>query len=359
MTLPIRKLTLYKHGISVVERANQVTGDKVILTFHREQMNDVLKSLVAFDRAGGQVRNIGYDAPEERQKKLARGSIHLSDHASLVDLLRDLRGRQVKVQLQQQEDAILGVVMGLDVDHQVRFKEGRLSMLTAQGIQVLKLQDVEQVSLQDQQASSDLDFFLRTSIAKPEQRTVTLRLSEGEHDIVVRYLAPSPTWRVSYRFVGAVEEDGTRTALLQGWGIFDNPFDEALEEVRISLVSGMPISFVYDLYTPFTPKRPEVKEEARVAAAPIEMERPRMRTRGGSRQFMTRSLAEPAVTSRGFDREDFSLQDALSSSTMVAAEGEAQGDLFEYRIAYPVTVQRGEAAMVPILSSELSQRIHL
>ncbi len=54
MRLPIRQLTLYKHGIGVVVRGGAVSGTSATLTFHKEQMNDVLKSLVAWDRGGGQ-----------------------------------------------------------------------------------------------------------------------------------------------------------------------------------------------------------------------------------------------------------------------------------------------------------------
>lgn len=365
MTLPIRKLTLYKHGISVVERGGAATGERATLTFHRDQMNDVLKSLVAFDVAGGQVRNIAYDAPEDRETKLARGSIHLSDDRSLLDLLRDLRGRAVRVQVSVGEvvQPVEGTVVGLDVGEQAIFVQGRLSLLTAQGLRVLKLRDIVGVELLDPQANTDLDFFLRMNTAEPEQRTVTLRLSDGEHDLVVRYLAPSPTWRVSYRFVGEKEENGERRALLQGWGIFDNPFDEALENVRISLVSGMPISFIYDLYTPFTPQRPEVKEEARVAAAPVMMERAERARKmapppapGMMAAPATRSMEFAAMAGEVEESAAYDMRASLATGTEVAAQGEAQGDLFEYRIGHPVTVQRGEAAMVPILGTEIPYR---
>ena len=66
--------------------------------------------------------------------------------------------------------------------------------------------------------------------------------------------------------------DAAKKALLLGWGIFDNRLEEDLKDISLSLVAGMPISFVYDLYTPFTPKRPEIKEEGRVAAAPVAFE---------------------------------------------------------------------------------------
>lgn len=362
--LPIRRLTLYKHGIAVVERGGAVAGAESALTFHRDQMNDVLKSLVAWDVAGGQIRTIAYDAPEERDAKLARGSIHLSDYESLRDLLRDLRGRRVRIHIAGGESAE-GRVVGVDVTNDEPFKRGRVTLLTDGGVRVFLLEAVEGLDILDEQAQADLDFFLRTSVAEPEKRTVTLRLSEGNHDLVVRYLAPSPTWRVSYRLVGSTGEGDERKALVQGWGIFDNPFDEPLENVQMSLVAGMPISFIYDLYTPFMPQRPEVKEEARVAAAPIEMER----ARGGLMKAGRAAAAPAPMMAMRMEAEEMAVSAApqfyagaamdaamLDDSTAIAAQGEAQGDRFEYRIGPPVTVQRGEAAMVPILSATIPYR---
>jgi hypothetical protein len=213
----------------------------------------------------------------------------------------------------------------------------------------------------DEGAKSDLDFFLRASVIEPQKRNVVFRLSEGAHDMVVRYLAPSPTWRVSYRLVGETNENGEREALLQGWGIFDNPFDEELENVNVSLVSGMPISFIYDLYTPFTPQRPEVKEEARVVAAPVDMERARKMAKPAAPMMMRAGgmpAPEPMMAESAYDaderEESFGgVRDALSTSSTAQADGQSQGDLFEYRINTPVTVRRGEAAMVPILMTSL------
>src|SRR5690606_32117540 len=104
-----------------------------------------------------------------------------------------------------------------------------------------------------------------------DRRVVTVRLSEGEHDLAVYYVAPSPTWRVSYRLVAETDEDGTTgTALLQGWGLFDNRLEEDLDNVRVTLVAGQPISFIYDLYASRIPHRPTIEDESRVAPGPIE-----------------------------------------------------------------------------------------
>ncbi len=50
------------------------------------------------------------------------------------------------------------------------------------------------------------------------------------------------------------------------------------------------------------------------------------------------------------------MRQRLASGTALAAQGQAQDDLFEYRIMHPVTVPRGEAAMVPILGTQIPYR---
>ncbi len=373
MTLPIRKLTLYKHGISVIERRGDVNGDQLTLTFDVNQMNDVLKSLVVYDRAGGQIRNVAYDAPEDRAAKLERGTIHLSPNHTISDLLRDLRGRQVEVVLRGTTRTVKGIVVGVELpssgqENNINLgasnnvSQGYVTLLSEAGVETFLIETIERLVILDDGAKSDLDFFLRASVIEPQKRNVVFRLSEGAHDMVVRYLAPSPTWRVSYRLVGETNENGEREALLQGWGIFDNPFDEELENVNVSLVSGMPISFIYDLYTPFTPQRPEIKEEARVVAAPAEMERAKRAPKGAMMRSMAAEMMPapaPMMAAGGYaaDEESFGgVRDALAVSSTAQAEGQNQGDLFEYRINTPVTVRRGEAAMVPILMTSLPYR---
>src|SRR3954469_21233250 len=95
--LPIKRMILYKHGVGYFERQGSFEGTALQLQFPREAMDDVLKSLIALDRGAGQVLGIDFETPEDRAARLARGSIHLSENRSLLDLLRDLRGRKVRL----------------------------------------------------------------------------------------------------------------------------------------------------------------------------------------------------------------------------------------------------------------------
>ena len=51
------------------------------------------------DLGEGQVHGVDFETPEDRAAQISRGSIHLSDNRSLLDLLRDLRGRRVRLHM--------------------------------------------------------------------------------------------------------------------------------------------------------------------------------------------------------------------------------------------------------------------
>ncbi len=100
-TIPITHVTLYKHGVGYFERRARLSGEQVSLALRVEEMNDALKSLTAIDWGDGQVLGVEYPSPQSREELLAGCSIHLRDHRSLQDLLVSLRGRRVRLLLDQ------------------------------------------------------------------------------------------------------------------------------------------------------------------------------------------------------------------------------------------------------------------
>jgi len=351
--LPITHMTLYKHGVGFFERRTRLSGEEVQLAFRVEEMNDILKSLTALDLGGGQVLGIDYATPQSREERLAGCTIRLDDTRSWRDLLANLRGRRVTLHLDQEEQAT-GQLLGLDeLPDRQPLATALVSLLldkTAH-VQAVPLGRVLGVEILDEQGAADLRFFLETALGQETYRQVTIRLTPGEHDLLVSYIAPAPTWRVSYRLVLDAQAQGGPRALLLGWGIFDNRLEEDLQGIALSLVAGMPISFIYDLYTPFTPKRPEVKEEQRVAAGPVEFAEVMPQYLSAPTMDMMdtmRSMAAPPEA-------DFYLEE-MAEATQVTAKGEALGELFQYVIGTPVTVGRGQSAMVPIVSAGLKYR---
>lgn len=363
-TIPITHVTLYKHGVGYFERRARLSGEEVSLSFRAEAMNDVLKSLTAIDWGDGQVLGVAYPSPQSREELLAGCSIRLDDGRSLQDLLASLRGRRVRLLLDQQE-TLSGALLGLDDAPDEEPLATALVSLLVDGsnlVQAAPLGRVQGVELLDETAAGDLRFFLASSLTQEAHRRVTVRLTPGEHDLLLSYVAPAPSWRVSYRLVleeGKEGNEAERRVLLLGWGIFDNRLEEDLQAISLALVAGMPISFVYDLMTPVTTQRPEIREESRVAAGPVSFGAavpPPAMARMAQMAEMPAAfdgaamLAAPAPAPRGVSA------DALERAVTPAASGADLGELFAYTIATPVTVGRGQSAMAPIVSARLDCR---
>jgi hypothetical protein len=138
--------------------------------------------------------------------------------------------------------------------------------------------------------------------------------------------------------------------------------------VQLSLVSGRPISFVSQLYAPKYVDRPTAELADDRAARPVVHEggfdanvgvgrgegggvgggvyaaRPQMRAATGASMVTMagRAMAE-------------TLQVAPSSIVASVTAGEL-GELFEYRIAQPVTIRKDESAMLPFLQQPIEAR---
>jgi hypothetical protein len=357
--LPIVHMTLYKHGVGYFRRRGNLEGESIKLTFRREEMDDLLKSLTVLDYVGGQVRGIDYDTPQSQAERLAGNSVILGDTRSVRDLLMALRGREVQLQVND-GSSLQGLLLGLDEADEKPLEQSLVSLLQkdSEKVAVVPLSRVEGVELHNATAAADLRFFLQTALGQETHRSITIRLSPGSHDLEVSYIAPAPTWRVSYRLVmdtaGAANSQEPQT-LLQGWGIFDNRLEEDLTDISLSLTAGMPVSFVYDLYTPHTPTRPVVKEENRVAAGPIMFEAALDEIAEEGMVMAAPAAPMPAMHRRAAVPSGVSPK-TMAAAVESAATGKALGELFQYAVSVPVTVGRGQSAMVPIVSSSLNPK---
>jgi len=359
VTLPIRRVILYKHGVGYFEREGPVSGSAPVqLNFKQREVSDVLKSLTVLDLNGGLVSAVSYDSTTPIEQLLAEIALSIPDAGSLVGLLPQLKGARIQVRPVAAAAPTVGALLGIDtvdaVAEQGLAQQVRVSILTDAGdVLSFDLFDLE-LRLLDEGIRRDLDFYLKTQLAskKKDARTFTLfTQGEGERTLRASYVLESPVWKATYRIL-LNEGEPPR---IQGWAVVDNTSDEDWEEVDLTLVAGLPVSFRHDLYTPRYIRRPvvEVSETTGVlppiAEAAMEtMDSMLMSTeanespqaaRGGR---MIRKMSAPGQSGM--------FRDVSGASSMPAQTRERQvGDLFEYTIEKPVSVGRNQSALVPIL----------
>ena len=150
-----------------------------------------------------------------------------------------------------------------------RSDDEELILLENGDIRLVPITRIQELRLEDISAYSDVRFYLDAIISKGKKnmKGVTLFLDGEDHDLDISYNSQMAPWRMTYRLFH--REKGTT---LQCWGIVDNTLDEDLKDIDLTLVSGKPISFIYDLYLAQMVKRQLIKEEHQITTAPVELE---------------------------------------------------------------------------------------
>ena len=353
-SLKIRKVVLYEHGVGYFEREAVVDGDaQVDLAFKTSEVSDVLKSLTVLDLDGGHISSISYDASTPAWKALEGISLDVSDGRGLLGLLPQLQGAEVEVVLGS--ESVRGRIVGLDAverraEANVVLTSHRLSLLSDAGETLqIDLDDARSIRVLDEKLHGDLDFYLRTQLAakKQDARVFTLfAQGGGSRRLRASYTLETPVWKATYRILLPME--GTEDEpLIQGWAVVDNTQDEDWTEVDLSLIAGLPVSFVHDLYSPRYLHRPvvEVKEQSSLAPPVVEQA-----------MYMEDDMALPAPAASKFARAISMPASAPApaafrpvSSVQVQTRERQIGDLFQYSITRPVTIKRNQSALVPIV----------
>ncbi len=149
--------------------------------------------------------------------------------------------------------------------------------------------------------------------------------------------------------------------MLEGWAIVDNTSGEDWNNVKLSVVSGRPISFITQLYEPRYVQRPtaQLAEDRAVApqvfqggfAAGMAAPAP-LAAKAGQQGIGGGAASNFAMRVEGFD----SVSAVQGSSFATVASGQDVGELFQYSFATRVTVKMGESAMLPFLQQKVGAR---
>jgi hypothetical protein len=389
-TLPLTKIVLYASGVGYFQRDGRIDGHgQVALRFKVDTVNDLLKSMTIQDFDGGQVSTVTYDSRDPITRTLKSFAIDLTDNAGLGNLLWQMRGERVEVAT---PNLVQGVIMGVEtkkerVGDKDVIEVEYLNLLTDNGLRSIPLPQVQQLRVTNEQLNAELRQALAVLATShdTQKKTVTLDFSgQGSRRVRVGYIMATPVWKTSYRLVLS----DTSAPFLQGWALVENTTDEDWQDVRLSLISGRPISFTMDMYEPLYAQRPVVVPEVYATLRPQTygqaMEAPgealresRLQEEGRMAQkreapgVAAEAPAAPAPQARGMMAEPKSAAPApppltLEQGVAAAARAMELGEFFEYAISTPVSLARQKSAMLPIVNEAVegakvsiyNQRVH-
>lgn len=271
--LGLERVVLYRNGVGYFERAGKVEDDVLHIKVRRDQVNDLLKSLTVIDRKSGQAVSVSMPLDPQSWANAAlstlgpgRGSL-----AEVLDGLRGtevvlrtsvgrLRGRIVMVERTENEPDPASRIPPPSSD-ETPAVDHKVTLVNGDDLSVVRLSKVTGFTLVDGDVALQLNRRLDASAGEGmfQQIEVEIRLAGAKsHDLVVSYVVEAPMWKPTYRVV--LPKEGEGKALLQGWAVVDNTSGEDWTQVGMSLTSGEPIAFQYDLHTPRDVPRADLTE---------------------------------------------------------------------------------------------------
>jgi hypothetical protein len=370
--LPLKKISIFSSGVSYFNHGGTVAPDAALtLNFNSNTINDALKSLVINDPEASSPK-ITYQSETTLIRTLQSLKINLSGNPGIPEILSSLRGEEIQITSSASIAApvpVEGRIMAVEtlpvfLRGTENSNEPVITLSTENGIQMIKLRDVQSLSFKNAAINAGLVRALDMiqSSNNAGIKTLNIALSgKTRRDVGISYVIPSPVWKVSYRLD---LNDGK--PLLQGWAIIDNDGDMDWQDVEISLVTGRPVSFVQNLYPPYYVNRP-VLPLAIAGAAEAKTYESGYADRAASGEFeMAYDESAIAVEDAAFSSVQPRAMAArapmpgaknvasLVGGVMDTAQGADAGDQFEFTLKKPVTLARQQSAMLPLVEGAVT-----
>jgi len=366
--LPIRRITLYRSGVAAIERDARIDGPKTFqLRFRAEEIDDLLRSMVLLDMGGGQPGTVAYASRDPLERRLGSLRINLTDNPSIPEILGQLRGARVRLELTG--SVVTGTVLGTEVrtipasgERGGTMPQPFVNMLTDDGIRSISVADLRSFRIMDADLAGDLDRALAAAYEDRAEQIRTVDVSfRGEpgrtRDVLASYIQEAPVWKTSYRLVLDEPDKEGSAAILQAWAIVENATDEDWRGVTLSLASGRPVAFTMRLADPIYAFRPELPVPAAEGIRPRDFAtgRPGIRPSPPPRPpsvpsaMMRMAPAEAAMDAAEMESasDRRRMADALADAGGDATGADVGGQ-FLFTVDAPITLDRRRSAMIPL-----------
>lgn len=385
--LPIKRVILYSNGVAYIERRGMVTGNaEVNLSFKQSQVDDVLKSMVVLDLNQGKIGAVSYNSSMPASARTAEIPFSIDaesdENGGLPAVLSQLQGAKVFVTSTRGNGS--GSILTIEKRPQPAEKDKPASIsyflvVASESGEITNfdLNDIRSVKLLDEGTKHDINEFANATASTRRRDAKTISITSngsGTREMVVSYTVAAPIWKTTYRVV--LDPEGK--PFFQGWAIVDNVSDEDWNGVKLSLISGSPVSFIQNLQKPLYRYRPiiPIPEDLKLSPQIYDPEAGEGSGDGSGNGYGTgsgdgnggrgapppppapKSMFESAnnnfIVSSGF--AGTAVSDPIigeKSGVQTAANGEEIGDLFEYRIEQPVSVERNQSALIPIIQTKM------
>ncbi len=260
--MPVNSVILSTSGLANFEHRAKVDGNAQLeFPVRFEQVDDILKSLIVFDKSGrlGGVTLPGKQPLAQVFKDLPFTQEQLSNPSALLNAYQGATVKVTGEELKATGKLLQVVPEEVALGDDKTTTKNRVSIMTDEGIKSALLENLESVYFTDEKIRAEvaraLDAIRENGTAERRVLSVNL-LGEGSRDVTLSYVVDAPLWKTAYRLV--VPQAGQTKGMLQGWAVIENMTASDWQKVDLTLVSGNPVTFRQSLYESYYVQRPEI-----------------------------------------------------------------------------------------------------
>lgn len=380
-SITVDRVILSTSGLANLEHKAKVSGDTTLsFPVRLEQVDDILKSLVIFDR-GGAISNVtlpGKQPVAEVFKDLPFTQDQLENP---MMLLNAYQGATVTMKLPGSAE-VSGKLLQVRpetavINDKAEVTKHRVSVMTDTGIRQAVMEDLESIQFEDAKIREEIARALnavRVNRTSGNRDLAVDLKGKGARDVSLAYVVEAPVWKTAYRLV--MPPQSGKSGLLQGWAVIENMTAGDWNNVDLTLVSGNPVTFRQPLYQSYYISRPELpvqvfgrvmprvdegvissaKEERAVGGAVPQM---KAMARGN---FAAAPAAAPApmmemaaaadMSALGDTSGYGSTADSLSTAAQ-ATEGAEGSSQVMFHFPSRISLKAGQSMMLPFVSRDL------
>jgi hypothetical protein len=358
--LELKRVMLSSGGVGYFEYEAEIDGARELgLDVPLNEVDDVLKSLVVYDSAGGVG---GFDLPARDGTRTAFGDVPFGPEAlqSPLAYLNALQGVEIEV---KGPKPLQGRIMHAETvsveagEHDLHTSHTLVSVMTNAGLEQFVLEEADSVQVSDPALRAGIGKALEElrRASSHDMRHLTLHTTgTGRRTIRVGYVVAAPLWKATYRLV--LPKPGEPKGRLQGWAVLENESGVDWNGVELTLQSGNPVTFRQALYQAYYVDRPNVPVEVlgRILP-PVDREEAEFRqTLSNVKMDMPVTMAPPSPAAPPMMAHSYTRNLKTEEPTDLAAPAETtdvadQGEATIFRLPTPVVLPAAHTASVPIL----------
>ena len=351
----VNEVILYKMGVGWLKSKASFHDKEVLFPVLVKNQDDFLKTFKVEIDGETLLSSIAFDTDIAKDLEI---DYEGDAFTSILDILS---GSKVEISTKEGQN-VKGQLVGYQYLDAEGDKDGKLEVILVDGnsnVLHLDSSEIRYVVPVEEFFQKTLEDQLEILVKSKKEDVKNLKISfteEGEKVVTVSYLTELPAWQSSYRIYSVDKEN----AVFELWSLVTNNSQQDWRDAKMKLITGLPISFRYDISSPWIIDRPFVQRPKQMGISVLTPEAeykevlraappPMAAVVGAPMKKAKRARVMASVDDLAMEEEPYEYAVGAAESAEVITTTES----VSFSLKQPVSIKKGESALLLLHSMDI------